>query len=299
MSKTSNTLFFLLILYIVHISNLHGQSIQIKTLNVKNGFPSNDVYCVKQDSRGFIWGTTNKGVVRYDGKKYKLFTVNEGLASNDNFSMLIDSKDNIWLYSFKAISKIEPSGKIKRFGNTKNFFYNFVIDKHDRIFYSVLDKPRLDGYSGEYSHFMLKNDSLINLHRPTSQSKIDNKKFNGFPFFKNGIYTTVIFNFIEGKNYSVEELDYSDLTFKKVSNIGFKNFALKGSNVHIEYHEINNDYAILFGLRSYKVIYKNQITLQYDYPFGLKKITKQNLINTHNEVLVTFNKGYINVNQTN
>ncbi|MBK8349861.1 MAG: histidine kinase [Saprospiraceae bacterium] len=280
MSKVFYLIFFLLIFTKVNFSNLHGQSIQIKTLNVKNGFPSNDVYCVKQDSKGFIWGTTNKGVVRYDGKKYKLFTVNDGLASNDNFSMLIDSKDNIWLYSFKAISKIEPSGYIKRFGNTKNYFHNFVIDKHDRIYCQVFDKQRLDENSA-FFHFMLKNDSLINLQYTR----------HGTTFFKRGIYTMAKFNFITGENQWIEELDYSDLTFKKVNNVGFENFALKGANLQIEYHEINDEFAIIFGLRSYKVIYKNQITLQYDYPFGLKKITKQNLINTHNEVLITFNEG--------
>ncbi|MBL0099730.1 MAG: hypothetical protein IPP49_06480 [Saprospiraceae bacterium] len=280
MSKVFYLIFFLLIFTKVNFSNLQGQSIQIKTLNVKNGFPSNDVYCVKQDSKAFIWGTTNKGVVRYDGKKYKLFTVNDGLASNDNFSMLIDSKDNIWLYSFKAISKIEPSGYIKRFGNTKNYFHNFVIDKHDRIYCQVFDKQRLDENSA-FFHFMLKNDSLINLQYTR----------HGTTFFKRGIYTMAKFNFITGENQWIEELDYSDLTFKKVNNVGFENFALKGANLQIEYHEINDEFAIIFGLRSYKVIYRNHISLQYDYPFGLKKITKQNLINSNNEVLITFNEG--------
>jgi ligand-binding sensor domain-containing protein len=117
--------------------DLSGQSFNSKNYTIKNGLPSNNVYSIKQDKKGFIWATTDKGVVKYDGKSFKLFTVDQGLASNDNFVMLVDSKDNIWLYSFKAISKIEPTGKCKIFGNTKNILVNFVINSKDEIFYTV------------------------------------------------------------------------------------------------------------------------------------------------------------------
>ena len=44
------------------------------------GLPSNNVYELKQDSKGFIWGTTDKGVFRYDGKTFKYFTSDNGLG---------------------------------------------------------------------------------------------------------------------------------------------------------------------------------------------------------------------------
>jgi ligand-binding sensor domain-containing protein len=105
--------------------DLSGQSFNSKNYTIKNGLPSNNVYSIKQDKKGFIWATTDKGVVKYDGKNFKLFTVDQGLASNDNFVMLVDSKDNIWLYSFKAISKIEKTGKCMIFGIQNNYFSEF------------------------------------------------------------------------------------------------------------------------------------------------------------------------------
>ena len=105
------------LLYVIWASmttlSISGQSFNTKNYTIKNGLPSNIVYSIKQDKKGFIWATTDKGVVRFDGKSFKLFTVDHGLASNDNFVMLIDSRDNIWLYSFVAISVIDNNGEFK------------------------------------------------------------------------------------------------------------------------------------------------------------------------------------------
>ncbi|HMU05909.1 MAG TPA: two-component regulator propeller domain-containing protein, partial [Saprospiraceae bacterium] len=115
----------LLVISIFYGSSLYCQEYKdVKNITIKDGLPSNVVYGIKQDSKGFIWATTNKGVVRYDGRKFKLYTVEDGLPSNDNFVMLLDSKDNVWLYSFKAVCKIGNDGVIKTYVETNsNFSY--------------------------------------------------------------------------------------------------------------------------------------------------------------------------------
>jgi len=39
-----------------------------------SGMPSNSVFDVFQDSKGFMWFATGKGLCRYDGNNFELYT---------------------------------------------------------------------------------------------------------------------------------------------------------------------------------------------------------------------------------
>lgn len=66
-------------------------------LNIYNGLPSNHVYCVLTDKYGYLWAGTDKGVVRYNGYEYKLYTTADGLPKNDVWSLYIDAAGKIWV----------------------------------------------------------------------------------------------------------------------------------------------------------------------------------------------------------
>ncbi|MFT5970079.1 MAG: ligand-binding sensor domain-containing protein, partial [Flavobacteriales bacterium] len=44
-----------------------AQSYQFVNFSVEDGLPSNEVYEVIQDSKGFMWFATDRGVARYNG----------------------------------------------------------------------------------------------------------------------------------------------------------------------------------------------------------------------------------------
>ncbi|MGB0868972.1 MAG: histidine kinase [Flavobacteriales bacterium] len=62
----------------------------------KDGLPSNEVYCVFQDSKGFIWVGTDRGVARFDGYEFVVFTAEDGLTDNVIFGIAEDKSGNIW-----------------------------------------------------------------------------------------------------------------------------------------------------------------------------------------------------------
>ena len=64
--------------------------------STKKGLPSNETFCVFQDSRGYIWIGTDRGLVKYDGYKFKTYTTLDGLVDNVVLSINEDSKGNIW-----------------------------------------------------------------------------------------------------------------------------------------------------------------------------------------------------------
>ena len=59
---------------------------------LKNGLPSNHVYHTIQDSKGFMWFATNRGIAKFDGVKFKVFTTKDGLPNNDIWRLTADDE---------------------------------------------------------------------------------------------------------------------------------------------------------------------------------------------------------------
>jgi ligand-binding sensor domain-containing protein len=53
-----------------------GPSIQFERISVEQGLSEGSVYCIFQDSRGFLWFCTQDGLDRYDGYDFKVYRPN-------------------------------------------------------------------------------------------------------------------------------------------------------------------------------------------------------------------------------
>lgn len=63
-------------------------------LSLKNGLPQNTVYTVTQDKDGFIWIGTDRGVARFDGKKFKYYnSYNNPEIKNNSVTALLSEKN--------------------------------------------------------------------------------------------------------------------------------------------------------------------------------------------------------------
>ncbi|CAA0154944.1 sensor histidine kinase [Tenacibaculum maritimum] len=54
----------------------------LKNYTTKDGLPSNNITAITQDSIGYLWFSTNKGITRFDGNRFITFTEKDGLQSN-------------------------------------------------------------------------------------------------------------------------------------------------------------------------------------------------------------------------
>src|ERR1700756_1990087 len=79
-----------------------SQTTNFKNYSVKDGLPSSEVYSAMQDSKGFMWFATDKGVSRFDGYTFTNFTTSNGLADNTVFQCQEDYKGRIWFRSFSG-----------------------------------------------------------------------------------------------------------------------------------------------------------------------------------------------------
>jgi two-component sensor histidine kinase/ligand-binding sensor domain-containing protein len=58
---------------------------------------------------GQIWAGTDKCIARFDGSKFRSYTVNDGLASNTVYLLNRDNSGNIWVGTNKGIDKVSIS----------------------------------------------------------------------------------------------------------------------------------------------------------------------------------------------
>ena len=280
-------LFFAFLL--ICIDSLYGQAYQeLKNLTIKDGLPSNVVYAIKQDSKGFIWATTNKGVVKYDGRKFKLYTVKDGLPSNDNFSMLLDSKDNVWLYSFKAVCKIGNDGVIKTYVETNSNFSYFMINDYDEIFFRINKINNLDlDNKSEYTYYKIQKDNIITLD--ISIKPNFHETYSVFLF--NDTFAISSYSKEDQKNIGVvlrknkfEKLDLNSNTFPTLT-ITHK-FSLIS-----EFLVVNDSISILMNSYNYKIYNCNQSRLEKTFPIEIRKFTNGNSYHYNGSLLVLLDNG--------
>jgi ligand-binding sensor domain-containing protein/serine phosphatase RsbU (regulator of sigma subunit) len=97
-------LLFIIIL-LIYGADLFSQQYFFRRYSVEEGLPQSSVYCLLQDSRGYIWmGTDGAGVARFDGRDCDVFTKADGLSDNVVRSLFEDSKGNIWMGTDNGIT---------------------------------------------------------------------------------------------------------------------------------------------------------------------------------------------------
>ena len=69
---------------------------QYTNYSIKDGLPSNHVYTILQDTKGFMWFLTDKGMAKYNGKTFKTFTTKDGLPNNDVWDAFTTPDGKVW-----------------------------------------------------------------------------------------------------------------------------------------------------------------------------------------------------------
>ena len=102
--RLNNSFFRLVILssiaYIIS-ENSYSQSPSFIHYNINTGLPSNLIYCGLQDRYDILWFGTDKGLIKFNNHKFRVFTTNEGLPDPEVLNLWEDSKANLWISCFK------------------------------------------------------------------------------------------------------------------------------------------------------------------------------------------------------
>lgn len=113
------------LIWLLWVSVGFAQNKKYSVYTVNDGLPSNNVYRVVEDNKGFLWVATNAGVARFDGKYFQVFTTREGLPDNEVLSVVKETDGRVWIQCFNQMPAY--------FDEVQNRFIIPVIDKKTAI----------------------------------------------------------------------------------------------------------------------------------------------------------------------
>jgi len=98
---------FIIGLFIIIGNITLAQDLHFTKYNVETGLSQNTVWCMLQDSQGFIWIGTKDGLNRFDGLTYKIYKSkpsDANMIGNNFIRSLFEDKDkNIWVGTDKGL----------------------------------------------------------------------------------------------------------------------------------------------------------------------------------------------------
>ncbi len=135
----------LLCLFLFISVTCFSQQYYYKNYTTKDGLPSNEVYYVLQDSKGYMWFATNYGVSRFDGYTFTNFDSQNGLPDNTVFEIFEDYKGRIWFVSSSAKLSYYYNDSIHLYWNNDIFLKTikevpvitnktFNVDEEDNVY---------------------------------------------------------------------------------------------------------------------------------------------------------------------
>lgn len=160
-----------------------AQEYPVIHFTTNDGLPSNTIYKVYRDSKGFLWITTDKGLSRYNGLKFETFSTEDGLPDNEIFFCQEDHFGRIWLATYNGELCYYKEGVFHNAANTPwlklpfktSFINNITIEKDSTITIMFYEKHNaLNIQKNRLRHVYLDNDTthdnLINISKINSNA---------------------------------------------------------------------------------------------------------------------------------
>ena len=187
-------------IYFLLSQNITAQTPHFRNYTVDDGLPSSLVYRAFQDSKGFIWFCTDKGLARFDGYKFEKFTTKNGLPNNDIWQCAEDSHQRIWFLSY-ANAFFYFDLKDGKFHTIMNPYEEY----HDAHVWCYVEEPdgtmRVEISSRKATIYLDVNKSKI--VKLKKAPYYDAWKINDYPLLNNISYRMLSkFHLKDSKNYS-------------------------------------------------------------------------------------------------
>ena len=161
---------FIVISFILCSTFICCQNYDFHKINfgVNEGLPSSECYEIIQDSKGYIWFGTDRGVVRYNGYEFKTYTTKQGLNNNVVFYLYESNDGKIWFYDLErelsyfendSIHLYQHNAIIKENYNAKAVPLGFYVDDLGTVHFSTKNSNKTSrilrsiNESGEFTFY--------------------------------------------------------------------------------------------------------------------------------------------------
>jgi ligand-binding sensor domain-containing protein/signal transduction histidine kinase len=138
--------------------------IRFKRITINDGLSLSSVYCIYQDSKGFMWFGTEDGLNRYDGKNFVIYRDNP-LDSNSISNKWIeliyeDYNNNLWFGSKGGLTRFNP---VKEYFTQYRYSEDNINGLYNDTITSLLEDTKHNLWIGTLSglnRIDLKNNTI-------------------------------------------------------------------------------------------------------------------------------------------
>ncbi|MBK7304268.1 MAG: hypothetical protein IPI90_13725 [Saprospiraceae bacterium] len=238
------SLFFSIIL-VVHIpQSSYAQVSPYKNYTVADGLLSNKVFAICQDSTGYMYFATDRGVSVFNGHTFKNFTVKEGMPTNIIYGLYKDKWNRVWAQNTSDQLIAFKDGKIEK---------KYILESECR------QLNILEGKSGIYVL-----DNLGRLHKEITNKitlidlneYLENKIFNNFIPLNDDL--CLIISNEKLRLYSISEngslIFLIDISTKKYKLSNYKSFYAYKTNNYIYMYANDANKILIISLKSNQII---------------------------------------------
>jgi len=157
---------------------------QVKHFSADEGLPSQRLYNIVADNKGFLWCATEKGIAMYNGNNFIPFTVQSGLPINDLYNIIPTSDGKIWYFGKSSSLGYIENGKVNNFesadgsimnpsnyvisGNNVGFYYSkktYILQNDKWLSFTLSEEKlkRIDSIESSLSNIIVNplNNSII------------------------------------------------------------------------------------------------------------------------------------------
>jgi ligand-binding sensor domain-containing protein len=110
---------------------LFGQRPTWRNYTTADGLPSNEIYGMCCDQRGFLWFATDLGVCRFDGYDFRRPVDTSAFASSAAFKMAEDAQGRVWFNRLDASIWLVENDTIRRWQ------HNHLIEQYRPKFFNL------------------------------------------------------------------------------------------------------------------------------------------------------------------
>lgn len=123
--KKTTAIFFIILGITVSLLRGNG-SVYFNHISLDDGLSQNSVFCMLQDSKGFMWFGTQDGLNKYDGYRFTVYKPEPG-----NPNSLGSSRVNAIVEDRSGLFWIATDDGLNRFDPQKETFYRYRTDAED------------------------------------------------------------------------------------------------------------------------------------------------------------------------
>lgn len=163
---------FALVWLLLVFSTSIAQQYNFKRFSFEEGLPRSGVYCLLEDSRGFLWiGTEGGGLARFDGNDFVTYTTSDGLSDNTVRCLFEDIDGNIWIGTNGSGLDLFNGHEFKNYSTEDGLSSNYVRS----ILQDSLGNIWIGTFGGGINRLSF-GDSLLNVKVFDSNSGLPSDK---------------------------------------------------------------------------------------------------------------------------